>query len=103
MTPAEIALSVDVSREFFNRSTRELKEENSSFAPVPGTYTAAAQVAHVAQTVRLVLRRSICPGRIRHGFRTHGQGSTRLRLAGCRPRLVQCGVRSRQGCGRSAL
>lgn len=51
MTPAEIALSVDVSREFFNRSTRELKEENSSFAPVPGTYTAAAQVAHVAQTV----------------------------------------------------
>lgn len=51
MTPAEIALSVDVSREYFNRSTRELKEENSSFAPAAGMYTAAALVAHTAQTV----------------------------------------------------
>jgi uncharacterized damage-inducible protein DinB len=51
MTPSEIALSVDVSREYFNRSTRELKEENSSFAPVPGMFTAAAQVAHTAQTI----------------------------------------------------
>jgi uncharacterized damage-inducible protein DinB len=51
MTPADIALSVDVSREYFNRSTRELKEENSSFAPVPGMYTVAALVAHTAQTI----------------------------------------------------
>lgn len=51
MTPADIALSVDVSREYFNRSTRELKEENSNFAPLPGMYTAAALVAHTAQTV----------------------------------------------------
>ena len=51
MTPADIALSVDVNREYFNRSTRELKEENSSFAPVPGMFTVAAQVAHAAQTI----------------------------------------------------
>jgi len=51
MTPAEIALSVDVSREYFNRSTRELKEENSGFAPAAGMFTAAALMAHVAQTV----------------------------------------------------
>src|SRR5271157_4163364 len=51
MTPADIALSVDVSREYFNRSTRELKEENSDYAPVPGLYTVAALVAHTAQTI----------------------------------------------------
>jgi len=51
MTPENIALSVDVNREYFNRSTRELKEENSSFAPVPGMFTVAAQVAHAAQTI----------------------------------------------------
>ncbi|MGD0000733.1 MAG: DinB family protein [Bryobacteraceae bacterium] len=51
MTSADIALSVDVSREYFNRSTRELKEENSSFAPVPGMFTVAALVAHTAQTI----------------------------------------------------
>ncbi|MGO9242807.1 MAG: DinB family protein [Bryobacteraceae bacterium] len=62
MTPAEIALSVDVSREFFNRSTRELKEENSNFAPVPGMYTAAALVAHVAQTVDWFFAGAFAPG-----------------------------------------
>jgi uncharacterized damage-inducible protein DinB len=51
MTPADIALSVDVNREYFNRSTRELKEENSSFTPAPGMFTAAALVAHTAQTI----------------------------------------------------
>ena len=51
MNPADIAASVEVSRDYFNRSTRELKEENSNFAPSSGMFTAAAQVAHVAQTI----------------------------------------------------
>jgi len=51
MKPEDIALSVEVSRDYFNRSTRALKEENSGFAPAPGTFTAAAQVAHVAQCI----------------------------------------------------
>jgi len=38
-------------KEFFDRSTRELSEEDSAFAPAPGMYTAAQQVAHAAQTV----------------------------------------------------
>jgi uncharacterized damage-inducible protein DinB len=37
--------------EFFNRSTRALSEEDSGFAPAPGLFTAAQQVAHVAQTI----------------------------------------------------
>jgi uncharacterized damage-inducible protein DinB len=39
------------AQEFFNRSTRCLTEEDSAFAPVPGTWTVAQQVAHAAQTV----------------------------------------------------
>lgn len=51
MTLEDIALSVEVNREYFNRSTGALKEEHSAFAPAPGMFTAAAMVAHVAQTV----------------------------------------------------
>lgn len=39
------------SREFFNRSTRNLTEELSGYAPAAGSMTTAQQVAHVAQTV----------------------------------------------------
>ncbi len=39
------------TKEFFDRSTRCLTDEDASFAPVEGTWTVAQQVAHVAQTV----------------------------------------------------
>ncbi len=51
MTPDDISISVETNRDYFNRSTRSLKEENSAFVPAPGLYTAASVVAHVAQTV----------------------------------------------------
>jgi uncharacterized damage-inducible protein DinB len=37
--------------DFFNRSTRNLTEAQSTFAPAEGMMTAAQQVAHVAQTI----------------------------------------------------
>jgi uncharacterized damage-inducible protein DinB len=37
--------------EFFERSTRNLSEEDSGFTLTPGTFTAAQQVAHTAQTI----------------------------------------------------
>jgi len=40
-----------VCKAFFDRSTAALEESDSSFAPLPGMYTAAQHVAHVAQTV----------------------------------------------------
>jgi uncharacterized damage-inducible protein DinB len=40
----------DSIKEFFDRSTRELTEADSGFAPKEGMFTAAQQVAHVAQT-----------------------------------------------------
>src|SRR5690606_18559483 len=39
------------SREFFERATRALSEEDSTFQPVSGAMTVAQQVAHVAHTV----------------------------------------------------
>lgn len=39
------------TEEFFNRSTRNLTEDHSTYAPVEGMMTAAQQVAHVAQTI----------------------------------------------------
>jgi len=42
-------------KEYFDRSTRVLEEADSKFAPKEGMFTAAAQVAHVAQTVEWFL------------------------------------------------
>jgi uncharacterized damage-inducible protein DinB len=42
---------VAAAREFFNRSTANLTEAHSSYAPVPGMMTVAQQVAHAAQTI----------------------------------------------------
>ena len=39
------------TRDFFNRSTRNLTEALSSYAPAPGLMTTAQQVAHAAQTI----------------------------------------------------
>ena len=45
------AQQLAVSKEWFDRSTRVLTEDDSNFAPSDGAFTAAQQVAHVAQTV----------------------------------------------------
>jgi uncharacterized damage-inducible protein DinB len=42
---------LESSREFFERSTRVLREEDSGYAPTPEQYTVAAQVAHAALTI----------------------------------------------------
>ncbi len=52
MSMAEQALmQLQTVHEFFNRSTRNLTEEHSTFAPAEGMMTTAQQVAHVAHTV----------------------------------------------------
>lgn len=42
---------LQASLEFFERSTRVLREEDSLFTPTPDQYSVAAQVAHTALTV----------------------------------------------------
>lgn len=47
----QAVISLDSAHEFFNRSTRNLAEEHSTFAPVEGMMTVAQQVAHAAHTI----------------------------------------------------
>lgn len=49
------------AHEYFNRSTRELTEADSGFAPKEGMFTAAAQVAHVAQTIEWFVDGAFAP------------------------------------------
>lgn len=42
---------IKATKEYFDRSTRPLKEEHSAFRPSEGMFTVAEQVAHTAQTV----------------------------------------------------
>ena len=46
-----LASELRSAREFFERSTRVLSEEDSTFAPTEESMTVAHQIAHVAQTV----------------------------------------------------
>jgi uncharacterized damage-inducible protein DinB len=49
-------------KEFFERSTRALEEQDSAFAPKDGLFTAAQQVAHAAQTIQWFMNGAFAPG-----------------------------------------
>jgi uncharacterized damage-inducible protein DinB len=49
-------------KEFFERSTRVLEEADSAFAPKEGMFTAAQQVAHVAQTIEWFVEGAFAEG-----------------------------------------
>lgn len=51
MHPMAIAGQLKVTKEFFDRSTRALTEEDSNFKAYPDAFTVAQQVAHTAQTI----------------------------------------------------
>src|SRR5579862_7844418 len=51
MEPKALVKKMQQTLEFFDRSSRELKEENSNFKPTPEMMSAAQQVAHSAHTV----------------------------------------------------
>jgi uncharacterized damage-inducible protein DinB len=58
------------THEFFNRSTRNLTEELSGYAPAPGMMTAAQQVAHAAQTVDWFMEGAFRPEGFNMDFET---------------------------------
>lgn len=55
MTNEALIAEFRSTKEFFDRSTRVLSEENSNYSPQEGLYTVAQQVAHVAQTIEWFL------------------------------------------------
>jgi uncharacterized damage-inducible protein DinB len=70
---AQLAADLASIQEYFHRSTRSLAEEDSSFAPAPEMFTAAQQVAHVAQTVEWFFEGAFRPG----GFSTDWEAMDR--------------------------
>ncbi|MHC4161260.1 MAG: DinB family protein [Planctomycetota bacterium] len=55
----------------FDRSTACLDEEDSTFAPVGGTFTVSQQVAHVAQTIDWFLVGAFRPAGFDRDFAAH--------------------------------
>jgi uncharacterized damage-inducible protein DinB len=79
MSIAQQALiQFESAHEFFNRSTRNLTEAHSGFAPAEGMMTVAQQVAHVAQTIDWFVEGAFRP----EGFSQDWEGQAKV-LAGC--------------------
>ena len=74
MSLAQQALAaLDSAQQFFNRSTRNLTEEQSTVAPVPGMMTAAQQVAHAAQTIDWFIEGAFRPEGFDTDFDAHAK------------------------------
>ena len=57
--------------EFFNRSTGNLTEEDSSYSPVDGVFSTAQQVAHAAQTIDWFIDGAFAPNGFDLDFEGH--------------------------------
>ena len=51
MTPEILVSQLTMSKEYLDRATRELAEEDSGFAPDDDSYTVAAQMGHIGLTI----------------------------------------------------
>ena len=74
--------------EFFERSTRNLSEEDSTFSPADGVYTTAQQVAHAAQTIDWFMNGALDPKGFDMDFEAHDRQVREVTsLADARARL----------------
>jgi uncharacterized damage-inducible protein DinB len=64
---------IRASKEFLDRSTRVLEEEDSNFAPKEGMMTCAQQVAHIGQTINWFLQAASRPEGFDINFEKHAQ------------------------------
>jgi len=62
---------VKAAKEFFDRSTRVLREEHSGHSPAPDMYSVAAQVAHVALTIDWFIDGATKPSGFDMDFESH--------------------------------
>jgi uncharacterized damage-inducible protein DinB len=67
------AQELQAAKEYFDRSTRCLTEEDSGFTPVEGQMTVAQQVAHVANTVDWFLEGGFRPEGFDMDFEAHAK------------------------------
>jgi uncharacterized damage-inducible protein DinB len=66
-------MELDAAHEYFNRSTRNLTEAQSTFAPAEGMMTAAQQVAHVAHTIDWFLEGAFRPEGFDQNWEEHAK------------------------------
>lgn len=59
------------TQKFFDRSTGALAEEDSAYVPADGAYTAASQIAHVAQTIDWFVEGAFDPEGFNLDFEAH--------------------------------
>lgn len=74
MTLSHQALAeLSSAQEFFNRSTRNLTEALSTYAPAPEMMTVAQQVAHAAQTIDWFIEGAFAPAGFDLNFDEHAK------------------------------
>ena len=66
-----LVAELDAALEFFNRSTGSLTEEDSTYTPVNGVFSAAQQVAHAAQTIDWFIGGAFDPSGFDMDFEAH--------------------------------
>ena len=71
MSQNPVAAAVRHVQECFDRATACLTEDDAGFAPAKGMYTAAQQVAHVAQTVEWFVAGAFSPKGFDVDFAAH--------------------------------
>jgi len=62
---------LSAAQDYFNRSTRNLREEDSTFIPAEGMMTAAQQVAHAAHTIAWFMEGAFRPEGFDMNFEEH--------------------------------
>ena len=71
MDPQTFVRELASTKEYFDRSTKCLSEEDSTFSPSEGAMTTAQQVAHVAQTVDWFIEGAFRPEGFDMDFEAH--------------------------------
>ena len=62
---------LSAAQEYFNRSSRNLTDGHSAFAPVEGMMTATQQIAHAAQTIEWFIQGAFRPEGFDLDFEKH--------------------------------
>ena len=67
----QLLAELNAAAEFFERSTRNLTEDDSTYVPVDGIFTAAQQIGHAAQTIDWFMDGAFRPGSFDLDFEAH--------------------------------
>ena len=73
LTIGDLRKELQASREFLNRSSQNLDETDSNFAPVAGQMSASQQLAHIAHTIDWLIEGAFNPEGFDLDFSKHAE------------------------------